>query len=559
MKRKIQIDFEQLIEEVIAGSPVRTALLKATPGAGKSSIPIIAGKLITADIADALAWFVPREKLQHQGECNFQDPFFRDMFQHSLSIRSSTNEQDPCRGLDGFITTYQALGVDSFGTVQQEIKKKRYIVILDEFHHAEYDGIWHKALAPIVKDAEFLILMTGTLERGNGKRIAFAPYRELGNQYEPDLQPGPKTKAIEYTRQDALKDRAIIPLKFRFHDGASTWKDKDSGKEITVKSIARTDEKQSGPAVYTALSTEYAEELLSIGLEHWHEYKRENRRSKFLVVTANISHARKAIKFLNNRNYGAAIATSHESVEAARAIDQFKFGDLDILVTIAMAYEGLDVPPLTHIVCLTHIRSTPWIEQMVARAVRIDHQAGPYESQFGFIFAPDDPRFRKIVEKIRAEQLPIVRKYQQAEQMEIFEQESSGLEEVDQKNIYNIVPLESSLTGKRAITLAHESGDRGFLTPSSTKVQTPKEIESNLRKQIESHIRRYGIRNRIQHGKINRDIMAYFNKSRADMTLSELGSCLSYVQRNYPENKIRGTGRIPVSTKVRPYISQESA
>ena len=47
-------------------------------------------------------------------------------------------------------------------------------------------------------------------------------------------------------------------------------------------------------------------------------------------------------------------------------------GKLDVLVTVAMAYEGLDIPAVSHLICLTRIRSTPWIEQMTARANRID-------------------------------------------------------------------------------------------------------------------------------------------------------------------------------------------
>ncbi len=41
-----------------------------------------------------------------------------------------------------------------------------------------------------------------------------------------------------------------------------------------------------------------------------------------------------------------------------------------ILVTVAMAYEGLDAPEVAVVAALTHIRSRPWLEQMLARATR---------------------------------------------------------------------------------------------------------------------------------------------------------------------------------------------
>ena len=35
-------------------------------------------------------------------------------------------------------------------------------------------------------------------------------------------------------------------------------------------------------------------------------------------------------------------------------------------MTVAMAYEGLDAPEVAVVAALTHIRSRPWLEQMVA-------------------------------------------------------------------------------------------------------------------------------------------------------------------------------------------------
>lgn len=193
---------------------------------------------------------------------------------------------------------------------------------------------------------------------------------------------------------------------------------------------------------------------------------------------------------------------------------------------------------------------------MVARAVRIDHQSIPYEQQYGYIFAPDDLLFRKIVNKIRVEQLPIVRKYKQPEQIDMFEK--NGNDEVAEKNLYNIIPIGSSLTGKRGLTLAHDNGEKPLLTPSTADIKTPKEIEMSLRHQIENHLRMHCFNNRYDFRKRNAEVRAYFNKSRSDMTISELGNCLVYVQRNYPTQKIRGSGHPRVSTKVRPFIRQSA-
>src|SRR5215203_828801 len=87
---------------------------------------------------------------------------------------------------------------------------------------------------------------------------------------------------------------------------------------------------------------------------------------------------------------------AHESLAAFRLM-----AEPSILVTVAMAYEGLDAPEVAVVAALTHVRSQPWLEQMVARATRVDPNAGPYESQSALVFHPDDPlfaRFRRSIE-----------------------------------------------------------------------------------------------------------------------------------------------------------------
>ena len=59
-----------------------------------------------------------------------------------------------------------------------------------------------------------------------------------------------------------------------------------------------------------------------------------------------------------------------------------------MLVTVAMAYEGLDAPEVAVVAALTHIRSRPWLEQMVARATRVDPNAGPYEASAPWCSTP---------------------------------------------------------------------------------------------------------------------------------------------------------------------------
>jgi hypothetical protein len=81
-----------------------------------------------------------------------------------------------------------------------------------------------------------------------------------------------------------------------------------------------------------------------------------------------------------------------------------------MLVTVAMAYEGLDAPEVAVAAALTHIRSRAWLEQMVARATPVDPNAGPYASQNALVFHPDDPLFARFRHSIETEQAAIAKR-----------------------------------------------------------------------------------------------------------------------------------------------------
>ena len=106
----------------------------------------------------------------------------------------------------------------------------------------------------------------------------------------------------------------------------------------------------------------------------------------------------------------AQLATS-DTPRAHEVLAAFRLRpEPSILVTVAMAYEGLDAPEVAVVAALTHIRSRPWLEQMVARATRVDPHAGPYEAQGAMVFHPDDPLFAQFRRRMEIEQGTLARR-----------------------------------------------------------------------------------------------------------------------------------------------------
>lgn len=156
--------------------------MHVTPGGGKSWLPyILLDALRRKKIAKKLAWITPRTNLKNSAaEAGLKETLKMGLGTN-FEIMESTNEHNPSRGCDGFVTTYQAIGCDAAHINKYEMHRERYCLVLDEVHHVKEGGCWHRALQPLVDEAKFILCMTGFLFRGDGAPIAFLPYTEVEN------------------------------------------------------------------------------------------------------------------------------------------------------------------------------------------------------------------------------------------------------------------------------------------------------------------------------------------------------------------------------------------
>lgn len=531
--RRHQQELAEICEEILVGRRVTDIVCAVTPGGGKSLLPqILASRLIPA-FADALCWIVPRSVLQDQGARGFQDPKHRALLGHRLEAMMTTNQAHPTKGCAAYVTTYQALAADSRKVNAKEFRRKRYLLVLDEPHHIEEGGIWHEALQPLYERAALRLLMSGTFERGEGTPIAFLPYAATDQGDRIVWDETDSRAVIRYTLADALREQACIDLSVQYANCQATWLDAQ-GVQHHVESLAHA-EKQTAAALLTALKTEAALELLNTGVKDWQIYRAAHPRSKLLVVAANIEQAQKYTAWLQEQGVPAKIATSEDSTAAYQAIKAFKrqgSGAVDCLITVAMAYEGLDVPAITHLICLTHIRTKPWIEQVVHRATRMDPLAGPYAEQRAHIYAPDDRPFRECLEYILAQRHTAIASSSATRGLgeETNLNGAVGFPAADRAES-SIQPLRSGLLGMR-----NQGLWANLAPPAQTDIhqETPKERLDRLRKQIEKHVRTHEQARRLAHGTVNRAVYSQFKKSRAAMTEAELRKVLQWVNKAYP-------------------------
>lgn len=511
--RKHQSDFRAIVRSISTGQFAgKYIVCRVTPGGGKSTLPLILCRDYAEMRRAKICWLVPRDSLKRQAEAAFVDPYLKRMVGHNSKIRSAQNSDSTelSRYLSGYAATYQSVVANPL-VHRLEFEKYKYVLVLDEPHHIpmDPDNPWFKAVSILVERAALVVLASGTMERHDENRIAFIPYIDMPDGKFRLNKNHPNYAWIDYTRTDALQEQAIVPLRFHLFDGFV--EEKESGKKS--ESISKGDPEEALKNLYTMLQSGYANQILDKTVSDWMAHRKDYPHAKLLVVAPNIQIAQKYKKHIATKfKAKTLIATSSDGVKAKKAIESFKFDpDQNILVTVAMAYEGLDVKQVTHVACLTLIRSKSWIEQCVARANR----TAPGKT-FGAIYAPDDVKFNAIKKMIELGQEELARK--KYAQLSLFDRNDYG------SSVKNEIEATSGVTSERVYELS--------------QVLTPSDEEHDLRRSIEDHARRaafryYKTRNPTE---INRQIFRAFGKSRQKMSLHELKQVNRWIFNTYPLN-----------------------
>ncbi len=580
--RTHQAQIAAIVQAIAAGDAVGVTdiLAAVTPGGGKSLLPVIAAaRLIGAGIVDRICWVVPRDSLRLQAEEAFADPTWRKALGHDVDVRAADNTPDPCRGMQGYITTYQSIAAAPELHLA-EFRRHRTLLVVDEVHHlpalfdvapdplaepaAEIAAGWSRALLPLLETARLRLLLSGTLQRADGRSILWLPYRtgRRAKTREVDLT-AEGWAVVGYSRSQALAERAVLPVVFGAVDGEASWLDEDRAPAGPHRLFSHWPTETTRPALFTALRTGFAESLLREAFTAIRTLRAERRAQrdaapgvelrglgKMLVVAPDQQSARHYADIVRgwmpaSQKATVQLATSDER-DAHQVLARYRLmAEPSVLVTVAMAYEGLDAPEVAVVAALTHIRSRAWLEQMVARATRVDPHAGPYATQRALVFHPDDPLFARFRHSIETEQGTVAKKVKQRSQstLPLWLLDQIAAREPEDRGI---VPLESNALGIR-YGMLRPGPDYAMHRPEqeaaqSEMLQPPSVAERRLRQRIGEMVAQQAVEDegavRAPRGE---GLYHRYNavlkrrtgdKPRSQMTLQELEAAVSWLERN---------------------------
>ncbi|MDC3239261.1 helicase-related protein [Gammaproteobacteria bacterium] len=342
-----------------------------------------------------------------------------------------------------------------------------------------------------------------------------------------------KIRLLNYSLKDALAEGAVLPMNFICCDGPVSYREVTEQETVSIDRLSRTTKDQEGPALRTVLDTELAIDLLDRAFAHWLELLKHSPTSKFLVIGKDQQAAVFFQEHLQKKGFSVGLAISDEGADAKKQIKRFKKRrDCNILSTCGMAYEGLDVPEISHIAFLTNYRSAPWLKQSFGRAIRINPNHDNAE-QCASIFLPRDRVAMRVVESIKTEQ---------DEGLKLREEtESRGSGRP--KGPSEIMPISSRLTDTYLEDL-NELNKPYTLDNQQEEVEPPllppKQREEILRKNINGLCKKIAWRLGRPFDEFNRDVKRKFGKSRTHMTIDELAAVCSHLESFDLENINRG-------------------
>jgi superfamily II DNA or RNA helicase len=347
---------------------------------------------------------------------------------------------------DALVITYGAfakLDTALFGSTGARPIYNGIAAVFDEYHHGENDASWGLVIAQIAQRSKASLFLSGTPWRSNGRIAVLDEHLNMDGQ--PYYQ-GDRVKAdYAYTYAEDLAkrgdDRGTVVVRFAFHDSTFTnpdtgqterlinphlgqmseedrelWIEKAMASDVRIGKHVRT---QGTVADYTISGNSLVRRMLNEGLAKLQEHRALSGHGVpvLLIVAQSIKEAKAIYSYVQDvltisaRPVRAALIVSDKesaSHEITSAQEKCKGGLLDVIVSVGMVSEGVDIPQIKGVVFLSAIMTALYIIQVIGRLLRRIKINDRYIDSSvhhlpGFFIAPAAPKLCAIAYRIEQE------------------------------------------------------------------------------------------------------------------------------------------------------------
>jgi len=387
----------------------RHFLINAAPGAGKTiCASVIAKRLIELGEVKRVIVIAPRAEVVKQWGEEFRFVTGR----HMTKVTGADGDVSDF-GLD-LCATWSA--IESLQDAFQAVcRQSRTLVICDEHHHAAVEAAWGADANDAFHDAKFVIILSGTPIRSDGRETVWLAFDDQGQIDHPEEG----TYTLSYG--EAVELNYCRPITFHRHEGRFSVKLSDD-EEVAVSgtaepqldnSLKRVKGLQQALDYYRLACTpkylsdgttpdaeSYQATMLQWGIDKLDDLRETVPQAGGLVIAPSIGVAEYMTELLERLDGEKPILVHSQMPNADSRIAAFKNSNKRWLVSVAMISEGVDIKRLRLLVYLPSAKTELAFRQAMGRVVRT---LGPEDYSRAYVVMPTLRIFEEYARRVERE------------------------------------------------------------------------------------------------------------------------------------------------------------
>jgi superfamily II DNA or RNA helicase len=388
-----ELALNQALDWLLVKRKDKHFLINAAPGAGKTiAACAIANALLGRNEIDRVIVIAPRSEVVNQWAADFRLVTDRGM------IKVTAADGDISRlDLDVCSTWAAIQGLSS--AFKNICDSARTLVVCDEHHHAAVEAAWGAGADDAFVQARYVLILTGTPIRSDGKKSVWLAYDDAGAIEHPD------EGTFTLTYGDAVGLEYCRPATFHRHEGLfSVDLEGDVIKVSGAQEAELPNDLRRLPGLQRALNfyqlactplfekdqrtplrAGYLGTMLEFAAEKLDDIRERMPDAGGLIIAPSIELAEYFVKLVELIDGETPILVHNKVPNADGKIDAFRKSDKRWLVSVAMVSEGVDIPRLRVLVYLSSALTELAFRQAMGRVVRT---CGPHDDTYAHVVIP---------------------------------------------------------------------------------------------------------------------------------------------------------------------------